>query len=63
MTLWDGWGSGERSIKSYSFGDFLNILKQQKEIRKETYRVPTRGKKFGVDQFKVMMGSEKHNRE
>ncbi|MCB9806915.1 hypothetical protein H6768_03400 [Candidatus Peribacteria bacterium] len=58
ITLWDGWGTGKKSLKELSFHDFLLTLKSLKKASSELYRVPTGGKAITINQFNILCGAE-----
>jgi hypothetical protein len=58
ITLWDGWGTGKKSVKEMSFNEFLLTLKSLKKTSKDLFRVPTGGKPISVSQFNFLCGNE-----
>jgi hypothetical protein len=58
ITLWDGWGTGKKSIMEMSLNDFLLILKSFKKSWNEVYRLPTGGKRITVSQFNLLCWNE-----
>lgn len=58
ITLWDGWGTGKKSIKEMSFNEFLLTLKLLKKSSSDIYRVPTGGKPITANQFNFLCGNE-----
>lgn len=58
ITLWDGWGTGKKSVKELSFHEFLLTLKGLKKASKELYRPPTGGKAITINQFNILCGME-----
>lgn len=58
ITLWDGWGTGKKSIKEMSFNEFLLTLRSLKKSSSDLYRLPTGGKPITVNQFNLLCGSE-----
>lgn len=58
VTLWDGWGTGKKSIKEMPFNEFLLTLRLLKKSSTDVYRVPTGGKPITVNQFNLLCGNE-----
>ncbi len=58
VTLWDGWGTGKKSVKEMSFNEFLLTLRSLKKTSKDLFRVPTGGKPISVSQFNFLCGNE-----
>jgi hypothetical protein len=58
ITLWDGWGTGKRSVIEMSFADFIRTMMSMKKGGNEVHRVPTGGKKINTDVFNSLCGNK-----
>lgn len=58
ITLWDGWGTGKKSIIEMPFADFLRTMKSMKQGDNGVYRVPTGGKKINTDVFNTLCSNK-----
>jgi len=58
ITLWDGWGTGKKSVIGLSFAEFLRTLKSMKQGGNQIHRVPTGGKKINTDVFNSLCGNK-----
>jgi hypothetical protein len=59
VTLWDGWGTGKKSVKEMSFNEFLLTLRLLKKTSKDLYpRTNRRQANQQSSQFNFLCGNE-----